>query len=99
MAVAPHQEARELGASTVPHSVPVSHDNNSAGAVPGGSTIGGNLFAQYLFSMLANQGGQGPNGMPFPGLMGDLPENGRWGDYVFNQEGMYARKARFRYAE
>ena len=37
--------------------------------------------------MLANHGGQGPNGMPFPGLMGDLPENGRWGDYVFNQEG------------
>ena len=39
-------------------------------------------------SMLANHGGQGPNGMPFPGLMGDLPENGRWGDYVFNQEGV-----------
>ncbi|KZV70976.1 hypothetical protein PENSPDRAFT_752111 [Peniophora sp. CONT] len=72
-----------LGRGAAPGSPPAG-----VGATPGGTTIGGNLFAQYLLSMLANHGGQGANGTPFPGLMGDLPENGRWGDYVFNQEAL-----------
>ncbi|VDC05814.1 unnamed protein product [Peniophora sp. CBMAI 1063] len=72
-----------LGTAAAPDSL-----RTGAGPAPGGNTIGGNLFAQYLFSMLANHGGQGPNGIPFPGLMGQGPENGRWGDYVFNQEAL-----------
>jgi hypothetical protein len=44
----------------------------------GRPTINGALLAQYLMGLLGNQG---------PGVMFGAPENGRLGDYVFNQEG------------
>ena len=49
-------------------------------------------MAQYLLAMLANRPGQRNPGSVndlFGGLFGtpEGAENGRWGDYVFNQEG------------
>lgn len=41
-------------------------------------TINGALMAQYLMTLLGNQA---------PGVMLGAPENGRLGDYVFDQEG------------
>lgn len=50
-------------------------------------------MAQYLMTLLASRGMAG-HGDPFgpagPNFMmggGEGTENGRWGDYVFNQEG------------
>ena len=43
----------------------------------GRPTIPGALLAQYLMSMLGNH----------DHAMFGMPENGRMGDYVFNQEG------------
>jgi hypothetical protein len=45
--------------------------------------IGGSLMAQYLLAMLSQRAGREDPGGP---LLGG-PEDGRWGDYVFNQEG------------
>lgn len=55
----------------------------------GGGNIAGNLVAQYLLSMLAHRGGGDHEDM-FGGMLGGngAPENGRWGDYVFNQEAL-----------
>lgn len=55
--------------------------------------MAGPLMAQYLLSMLGSRPGGGDplhdllGGMLGPGGAGGA-ENGRWGDYVFNQEGM-----------
>jgi E3 ubiquitin-protein ligase RNF115/126 len=64
-------------------------DNQSGPRQPGDIT--GPMMAQYLLALL----GQGPTGRgvdPFAELFAG-PEggasSGRWGDYVFNQEGMY----------
>ena len=50
--------------------------------------IGGSLMAQYLLAMLTQRAGREGHADPFGGLglLGG-PEDGRWGDYVFNQEG------------
>ncbi|KAI0322985.1 hypothetical protein OF83DRAFT_1279176 [Amylostereum chailletii] len=55
-----------------------------------GPSIAGPLMAQYLLSMLSQRGQQGGRGDPFSGinLFGGAPEDGRWGDYVFNQEAL-----------
>lgn len=58
-----------------------------------GPSIAGPLMAQYLMTLLASRGMAGhgspfgPAGFDFM-MGGDGAENGRWGDYVFNQEGM-----------
>lgn len=60
-------------------------------------SIAGPLMAQYLMTLLASRGmaGQadlfGPAGLNFMMGGGVGAENGRWGDYVFNQEGMSKR--------
>ncbi|KZT08680.1 uncharacterized protein LAESUDRAFT_723587 [Laetiporus sulphureus 93-53] len=59
----------------------------------GGDAINGALMAQYLLAMLANRPGQRNPGSVndlFGGLFGtpEGAENGRWGDYVFNQEAL-----------
>ncbi|TFY59349.1 hypothetical protein EVJ58_g5832 [Rhodofomes roseus] len=54
-----------------------------------GPGIAGPLMAQYLLAILGNRPGAG--GMDgFPPFMGmpEGAENGRWGDYVFNQEAL-----------
>jgi hypothetical protein len=50
--------------------------------------IGGSLMAQYLLAMLTQRAGREGVADPFSdlGLLGG-PEDGRMGDYVFNQEG------------
>ena len=50
--------------------------------------IGGSLMAQYLLAMLTQRAGREGLADPFSdlGLLGG-PEDGRMGDYVFNQEG------------
>ena len=57
---------------------------------PGGEghPIGGSLMAQYLLAMLTQRAGREGLADPFSdlGLLGG-PEDGRMGDYVFNQEG------------
>ncbi|TFY71339.1 hypothetical protein EVG20_g1667 [Dentipellis fragilis] len=59
-----------------------------------GPSIAGPLMAQYLLSMLAQRAQRDGRDNPLASLgfnlMGDMPENGRWGDYVFNQEGKSA---------
>ena len=66
------------------------------GGRPGGDgthgTIDGPLMLQYLLAMLQGPGAGGGRGMDlFEGLMpggaGGGGESGRWGDYVFSQEG------------
>lgn len=54
----------------------------------GGHPIGGSLMAQYLLAMLTQRAGREGHADPFSdfGLLGG-PEDGRMGDYVFNQEG------------
>jgi E3 ubiquitin-protein ligase RNF115/126 len=47
--------------------------------------IGGSLMAQYLLAMLSQRAGREGPGGGF-NLSGG-PDDGRWGDYVFNQEG------------
>ncbi|KAK7695041.1 hypothetical protein QCA50_002229 [Cerrena zonata] len=50
--------------------------------------ITGPLMFQYLINMLS-QGRNGPGSeFPFPGMMPPGSENGRWGDYVFNQDAL-----------
>ncbi|KAI0033982.1 hypothetical protein K488DRAFT_46467 [Vararia minispora EC-137] len=49
--------------------------------------IAGTLMAQYLLSML-NQRAGGNHEDPFGSMFGIGPEDGRWGDYVFNQEAL-----------
>lgn len=57
-------------------------------------SIAGPLMAQYLMTLLASRGmaGQadlfGPAGLNFMMGGGQGTENGRWGDYVFNQEAL-----------
>jgi hypothetical protein len=50
---------------------------------------GGSLMAQYLLAMLSQRAGREGLADPFSGFsfLGG-PEDGRMGDYVFNQEGM-----------
>lgn len=43
---------------------------------------------QYLLAMMQQHPGRGGLGFdPFGGGVPGGPEGGRWGDYVFNQEG------------
>ncbi len=51
---------------------------------------GGSLMAQYLLAMLTQRAGREGLADPFSGFsfVGG-PEDGRMGDYVFNQEGMW----------
>jgi len=62
---------------------------NTGYSIPGDERhpIGGALMAQYLLAMLSQRAGREGLADPFNGfgLMG--PEDGRMGDYVFNQEG------------
>ena len=44
-------------------------------------------MAQYLLAMLTQRAGREGSADPFSGLSLGGPEDGRWGDYVFNQEG------------
>ena len=44
-------------------------------------------MAQYLLAMLTQRAGREGLADPFSGLSLGGPEDGRWGDYVFNQEG------------
>lgn len=65
----------------------MSRDNNSTPNQQG-PNIGGDLMAQYFLHMLGSVG-RGPG---FPGPFGFLGRDneggsGRWGDYVFTQEG------------
>ena len=55
--------------------------------------IDGPLMLQYLLAMLNQPGGpRGGPGFDFlEGMGGAGAESGRWGDYVFNQEGSFAR--------
>ncbi|EPT03544.1 hypothetical protein FOMPIDRAFT_1058763 [Fomitopsis schrenkii] len=60
----------------------------SQGRQDNGPGIAGPLMVQYLLAMLGNRPGNGMDDF-FP-LMGmaEGSENGRWGDYVFNQEAL-----------
>jgi hypothetical protein len=49
--------------------------------------IGGSLMAQYLLAMLTQRVGREGLADPFNGFSFLGPEDGRMGDYVFNQEG------------
>ena len=51
------------------------------------NTIGGSLVAQYLLAMLTQRTGREGLADPFNGFSFMGPEDGRMGDYVFNQEG------------
>jgi len=67
---------------------------------PDRAAITGPMMAQYLLALLGSQrpggmsAGGGMDGDPFAGLFGRLRagaehgNNGRWGDYVFNQEAL-----------
>ena len=62
------------------------------GAQPGaqgaaGGTIGGDLMLRYLLTMLGDARGRGGGGLDFPDGMQPGGEAGRWGDYVFSQDG------------
>ena len=62
-----------------------SRDNNTA-PNPQGPNIAGDLMAQYFVHVLGSLG-RGP-GLPGAfGLPGTGGGSGRWGDYVFTQEG------------
>ena len=65
----------------------MSRDNNTT-TIQQGPNIGGDLMAQYFLHMLGSVG-RGPG---FSGPFGFLGRDGgggsgRWGDYVFTQEG------------
>lgn len=66
----------------------------SLGGVPRGTpgdernTIGGSLVAQYLLAMLTQRAGREGLADPFNGFSFMGPEDGRMGDYVFNQEAL-----------
>lgn len=71
-------------------------ENQSGPRHPGDIT--GPMMAQYLLALL----GQGPTGRggtdPFAEMFSLGPEGGggaggRWGDYVFNQEGVYLHES------
>lgn len=44
-------------------------------------------MAQYLLAMLTERAGREGHADPFGSLGLGGPADGRWGDYVFNQEG------------
>lgn len=54
---------------------------------PDHETINGPLMFQYLLAMLS-QGRNGGTPGVLPGMFPPGAEGGRWGDYVFNQEGI-----------
>ena len=58
----------------------------SGATAPREPQIPGQLMVQYLMNMLGGMGGAGP---PFFNMEGGpgQPGQGRWGDYVFSQEG------------
>lgn len=66
-----------------PFGIPLGGDD------PGGDrqNISGALMTQYLMALLGYQD---------PAMLG-MPENGRMGDYVFNQEGMSQRQGGIMY--
>ncbi|KAH9178668.1 hypothetical protein EDB89DRAFT_1927811 [Lactarius sanguifluus] len=68
---------------------PTSGMNRRGAPGEGRHPIGGSLMAQYLLAMLTQRAGREGHADPFGGLglLGG-PEDGRWGDYVFNQEAL-----------
>ncbi|KAI0785357.1 hypothetical protein BC629DRAFT_1516594 [Irpex lacteus] len=62
--------------------------NPSPGSRPGGNEINGSLMFQYLLNMLQQPGRRGQFDDFFGGLAPPGAENGRMGDYVFNQEAL-----------
>ncbi|KAI0695635.1 hypothetical protein BC835DRAFT_1346044 [Cytidiella melzeri] len=62
--------------------------NPPPGARPDGNAINGSLMFQYLLAMLQQSGRQGQMGDLFGSMMPPGAENGRMGDYVFNQEAL-----------
>ncbi|KAH8990113.1 hypothetical protein EDB86DRAFT_2939570 [Lactarius hatsudake] len=68
---------------------PTSGINRRGAPGEGRHPIGGSLMAQYLLAMLTQRAGREGHADPFSGLglLGG-PEDGRWGDYVFNQEAL-----------
>ncbi|KAI0094448.1 hypothetical protein BDY19DRAFT_988293 [Irpex rosettiformis] len=61
---------------------------NPAGTRPEGNTINGSLMFQYLLAMLQQPGRRGQFDNTLGGLVPPGAENGRMGDYVFNQEAL-----------
>ncbi|KAI0308257.1 hypothetical protein B0F90DRAFT_1681425 [Multifurca ochricompacta] len=78
------------GSRTIVLGSPPTLGGNRRGA-PGEErqSIGGSLMAQYLLAMLTQRAGRDGHGDPFSGFsfLGG-PEDGRLGDYVFNQEAL-----------
>ena len=76
--------SRLSGGSSLPPSY-VGGPNTGGQNGPG---ITGPLMAQYLLAMLGARPGHGD---PLHDILGGVPGgpdgSGRWGDYVFNQEG------------
>jgi len=74
-----------------PTDIPQLADFISRADAPGGQnrdTITGSLMFQYLLALLSQNGGRDN---PFGGMFPGMPlgaENGRMGDYVFNQEAL-----------
>jgi len=68
---------------------PPSSVNRRGAPNDGRHPIGGSLMAQYLLAMLTQRAGREGLADPFSelALLGG-PENGRMGDYVFNQEAL-----------
>jgi len=68
---------------------PTSGINRRGAPGEGRHPIGGSLMAQYLLAMLTQRAGREGLADPFSelGLLGG-PEDGRLGDYVFNQEAL-----------
>ncbi|KAI0275121.1 hypothetical protein BC834DRAFT_921255 [Gloeopeniophorella convolvens] len=50
--------------------------------------IGGQVMAQYLLAMLSQRAGRDGRNDPLGSNFAGGPEDGRWGDYVFNQDAL-----------
>ena len=61
--------------------------NSRTGGTQDRDIINGPLMFQYLVAMLSQPGRNGPMADLFEGMGPGGPEAGRFGDYVFNQEG------------
>lgn len=66
--------------------------DNQTESGPRRGDITGPMMAQYLLALLGPQGPTGRGMDPFTELLagpGGGASSGRWGDYVFNQEGVH----------
>lgn len=59
----------------------------SGATAPREPQIRGPLMLQYLVNILGGMGGAEPHGIPSFSSTEGGPNQGRWGDYVFSQEG------------